>query len=166
MRRPGAAPGDGTDGRNGDGMSGFLGATFWFIVTLGVLVTIHEFGHFWVARRCGVQVLKFSVGFGRPLWSRVARDGTRYQVAMIPLGGYVQFLDEREGDVAPAHRDRAFNRQPVWQRIEGGIAAASARRPMAATAEALAGSSAQTMASRRGAGSPAGTISPVRPGST
>jgi regulator of sigma E protease len=98
-------------------MSGFLGATFWFIVTLGVLVTIHEFGHFWVARRCGVQVLKFSVGFGRPLWSRVARDGTRYQVAMIPLGGYVQFLDEREGDVAPAHRDRAFNRQPVWQRI-------------------------------------------------
>ena len=98
-------------------MSGFLGATFWFIVTLGVLVTIHEFGHFWVARRCGVQVLKFSVGFGRPLWSRVARDGTRYQVAMIPLGGYVQFLDEREGEVAPAHRERAFNRQPVGQRI-------------------------------------------------
>lgn len=98
-------------------MSGFLGAVFWFIVTLGVLVTIHEFGHFWVARRCGVQVLKFSVGFGRPLWSRVARDGTRYQVAAIPLGGYVQFLDEREAEVAPAHRERAFNRRPVWQRI-------------------------------------------------
>ena len=56
-------------------MTGFLGATFWFIVTLGVLVTFHEFGHFWVARRCGVQVLKFSVGFGRPLWSRIGRDG-------------------------------------------------------------------------------------------
>ena len=98
-------------------MSGFLGATFWFIVTLGVLVTIHEFGHFWVARRCGVRVLKFSVGFGRPLWSRVARDGTRYQIAMIPLGGYVQFLDEREGEVAPAERERAFNRKPVSRRI-------------------------------------------------
>ena len=98
-------------------MSGFLGAVFWFIVTLGVLVTFHEFGHFWVARRCGVQVLKFSVGFGRPLWSRIGRDGTRYQVAAIPLGGYVQFLDEREADVGPALRDRAFNRQPVWRRI-------------------------------------------------
>ena len=98
-------------------MMGFLGATFWFIVTLGVLVTIHEFGHFWVARRCGVQVLKFSVGFGRPLWSRVARDGTCYQVAMIPLGGYVQFLDERESEVAPADRNMAFNRKPVGRRI-------------------------------------------------
>ena len=98
-------------------MSGFLGAVFWFIVTLGVLVTIHEFGHFWVARRCGVRVLKFSVGFGRPLWSRVASDGTRYQVAAIPLGGYVQFLDEREGEVAPAERELAFNRQPVGRRI-------------------------------------------------
>jgi regulator of sigma E protease len=98
-------------------MSGFLGATFWFIVTLGVLVTIHEFGHFWVARRCGVQVLKFSVGFGRPLWSRVAADGTRYQIAMVPLGGYVQFLDERETEVAPAQQHLAFNRQPVGRRI-------------------------------------------------
>jgi regulator of sigma E protease len=98
-------------------MSGFLGAVFWFIVTLGVLVTIHEFGHFWVARRCGVRVLKFSVGFGRPLWQRTARDGTCYQVAMIPLGGYVQFLDEREAEVAPADREFAFNRQPVGRRI-------------------------------------------------
>lgn len=98
-------------------MSGFLGAVFWFIVTLGVLVTFHEFGHYWVARRLGVHVLKFSVGFGRPLWSRVGRDGTRYQVAAIPLGGYVQFLDEREADVAPALRERAFNRQSVWRRI-------------------------------------------------
>jgi regulator of sigma E protease len=98
-------------------MSGFLGASFWFIVTLGVLVTFHEFGHYWVARRCGVKVLRFSIGFGRPLWSRVAADGTRYQIAMIPLGGYVQFLDEREGEVAPALADQAFNRQPVLKRI-------------------------------------------------
>ena len=87
-------------------MSDFFGAVWWFIVTLGVLVTFHEFGHYWVARRCGVKVLRFSVGFGRPLWSRVAADGTDYQVAMIPLGGYVQLLDEREGEVAPADRDR------------------------------------------------------------
>ena len=98
-------------------MGGFLSAAWWFIVVLGVLVTFHEFGHFWVARRCGVKVLKFSVGFGRPLWSRLGADGTRYQIAMIPLGGYVQFLDERENEVAPAERERAFNRQPVLKRI-------------------------------------------------
>lgn len=98
-------------------MSDFFGAVWWFIVTLGVLVTFHEFGHFWVARRCGVKVVRFSVGFGRPLWSRVAADGTRYQVAMIPLGGYVQFLDEREAEVAPIHREMAFNRQSVGKRI-------------------------------------------------
>ena len=98
-------------------MSGFFGAAWWFVVTLGVLVTFHEFGHYWVARRAGVKVLVFSVGFGRPLWSRVAADGTRYQVAMIPLGGYVRFLDEREAEVAPAERDQAFNRQPVLKRI-------------------------------------------------
>ena len=98
-------------------MSDFFGAVWWFIVTLGVLVTFHEFGHYWVARRCGVKVLRFSIGFGRPLWSRVAADGTRYQVAMIPLGGYVQFLDEREAEVNPAEREMAFNRQPVLKRI-------------------------------------------------
>src|SRR3990167_4804081 len=107
-------------------MSGFFGALWWFIVTLGVLVTFHEFGHYWVARRCGVRVLKFSVGFGRPLWSRVAADGTRYQVAMIPLGGYVQFLYEREHEVAPADREQSFNRQPVMKRI-----AIVAARPIA-----------------------------------
>ena len=98
-------------------MSGFFGAAWWFVVTLGVLVTFHEFGHYWVARRCGVKVLRFSIGFGRPLWSRIAADGTRYQIAMIPLGGYVQFLDERENEVAPAEREQAFNRQPVLKRI-------------------------------------------------
>ena len=98
-------------------MSGFFGAVWWLIVTLGVLVTFHEFGHYWVARRCGVKVLKFSVGFGRPLWSRVGANGTKFQVAMIPLGGYVQFLDEREAEVTPADRSQAFNQQPVLQRI-------------------------------------------------
>ncbi len=98
-------------------MSGFFGAVWWFIITLGVLVTFHEFGHYWVARRAGVKVLVFSVGFGRALWSRIGADGTCYQIAMIPLGGYVRFLDERESEVAPAERDRAFNRQPVLKRI-------------------------------------------------
>ena len=98
-------------------MSDLLGMVWWFVVTLGVLVTFHEFGHYWVARRCGVKVLRFSVGFGKPLWSRVAADGTRYQIAMIPLGGYVQFLDEREGEVAAELRSSAFNRQPVLKRI-------------------------------------------------
>ncbi len=98
-------------------MSDFFGAIWWFIVTLGVLVTFHEFGHFWVARRCGVRVLRFSVGFGRALWSRLAKDGTQYQVAMVPLGGYVLMLDERTGEVAPDERAQAFNRQPVLKRI-------------------------------------------------
>lgn len=83
-------------------MSEFFGSLWWFVLTLGVLVTFHEFGHYWVARRCGVKVLRFSVGFGRALWSRTARDGTEYQIAMIPLGGYVKMLDEREGPVAQA----------------------------------------------------------------
>jgi len=87
------------------------------IVTLGLLVTIHEWGHFWVARRCGVRVLRFSVGFGKPLWLRRGRDGTEYAVAMIPLGGYVRMLDEREGEVPEALRHQAFNNKPVLQRM-------------------------------------------------
>lgn len=87
------------------------------LVALGVLVTIHEWGHFWVARRCGVKVLRFSVGFGRPLWMRKGRDGTEYAVAAIPLGGYVRMLDEREGDVPESMRDQAFNNKSVYQRI-------------------------------------------------
>ena len=90
---------------------------FWFLVTLGVLVSFHEFGHFWVARRLGVQVLTYSIGFGRALWSRDAADGTRYQVAAIPLGGYVKFLDTHEYEVAPADLPHAFDRQPPWKRI-------------------------------------------------
>ncbi|KEA64371.1 Membrane-associated zinc metalloprotease [Marinobacterium lacunae] len=87
------------------------------LVTLGLLVTIHEWGHFWVARRCGVKVLRFSVGFGKPLWLRKGRDGTEYAVAVIPLGGYVRMLDEREGDVPADLRAQAFNNKPVLQRM-------------------------------------------------
>ncbi len=87
------------------------------LITLGILVSVHEFGHFWVARRCGVRVLRFSVGFGRSLWSRVGRDGTEYVVAAIPLGGYVKMLDEREGAVAPEDLPFSFNRQPVLSRM-------------------------------------------------
>ena len=98
-------------------MTEFLGSVWWLIVSLGVLVTFHEFGHYWVARRCGVHVLRFSVGFGKPLWKRRGRDGTEYVIAAIPLGGYVKMLDEREGDVPAEHLDEAFNRKTVWQRI-------------------------------------------------
>ncbi len=98
-------------------MSEVLGSIWWLIVALGLLVTFHEFGHYWVARRCGVKVLKFSVGFGRSLWSRTAKDGTEWAVAAIPLGGYVKMLDEREGEVDPKEVDEAFNRKPVGQRI-------------------------------------------------
>ncbi len=98
-------------------MSTFLTSLLAFAITLGLLVTIHEFGHFWVARRLGVRVLRFSVGFGAPLWRRRGRDDTEYVLAALPLGGYVKMLDEREGEVAPAERDRAFNRQPTFTRI-------------------------------------------------
>ena len=88
------------------------------LVTLGILVTIHEWGHFFVARRCGVKVLTFSIGFGRSLlrW-RSPRSGTEYVLAAIPLGGYVRMLDEREGEVPDALKSQAFNRKPVLQRI-------------------------------------------------
>lgn len=98
-------------------MPGFLSTILAFIVAIGVLVTVHEFGHFWVARRLGVKVLRFSVGFGRPLWRREAADGTEYMLAAIPLGGYVKMLDEREGEVPAADLHRAFNRKPVASRI-------------------------------------------------
>jgi regulator of sigma E protease len=87
------------------------------LVALGVLVTIHEYGHFWVARRCGVKVLRFSVGFGSPLLRWHDRQGTEFVVAAIPLGGYVKMLDEREGDVPPELLDQSFNRKSVRQRI-------------------------------------------------
>ena len=89
-----------------------------FLFAVGLLVTVHEFGHYWVARRLGFKVLRFSVGFGKALWRRVAgADKTEYVIAAIPLGGYVKLLDEREGPVDPAEVHRAFNRRPHWQRI-------------------------------------------------
>lgn len=87
------------------------------LVALGVLVTFHEFGHFWVARRCGVKVLRFSVGFGMPLLRWHDKQGTEFVVAAIPLGGYVKMLDEREGEVPPDQLDQSFNRKTVRQRI-------------------------------------------------
>jgi regulator of sigma E protease len=90
----------------------------WFIVAVGLLVTVHEFGHYWVARRLGFKVLRFSVGFGKPLLKRVAgADQTEYVLAAIPLGGYVKMLDEREGPVADEELARSFTRKPPWQRI-------------------------------------------------
>jgi regulator of sigma E protease len=90
-----------------------------FLVAIGILVAVHEFGHYWVAKKLGFKVLRFSIGFGKPLLMRVGRDAdrTEYCVAAIPLGGYVKLLDEREGDVAPHELHRSFTRRPVWHRI-------------------------------------------------
>lgn len=98
-------------------MSGFLTSVLAFLVAIGVLVAFHEFGHYWVARRLGVKVLRYSVGFGKPLvtW-RGGRDRTEYCISAIPLGGYVKMLDERESPVPAAEQHRAFNRQPLWRR--------------------------------------------------
>ena len=87
------------------------------IITLGILVTVHEYGHYWVARRCGVKVIRFSIGFGKPLFTWRDRSGTEFVIAAIPLGGYVKMLDEREAPVAPELLAKAFNRKPVGQRI-------------------------------------------------
>jgi len=90
-----------------------------FIVAISILVAIHEYGHFWVARRLGFKVLRFSIGFGRPLlrWRGKDADQVEYWISAIPLGGYVKMLDEREGEVPPEEAHRAFNRRPVWARI-------------------------------------------------
>jgi len=89
-----------------------------FLLALGILVTVHELGHYSAARLCGIKVLRFSVGFGRSIYSRVAgRDGTEWSIGLIPLGGYVKMLDEREGDVLPEEQHRAFNRQSVGRRF-------------------------------------------------
>ncbi|WP_323845599.1 RIP metalloprotease RseP [Microbulbifer magnicolonia] len=100
----------------------FVQTVIWALVALGVLVSFHEFGHFLVARLCGVKVLRFSVGFGRRLLSRYDRHGTEFTISAIPLGGYVKMLDEREGAVPQDQLHQAFNRKSVWARI--AIAAA------------------------------------------
>ncbi len=87
-----------------------------FLGTLGLLVAIHEYGHFLAARLCGVKVERFAIGFGPALWRRVDRQGTEFMIAAIPLGGYVKMLDERNQAVAVADRDQAFNNRPIWQR--------------------------------------------------
>ena len=89
-----------------------------FIFTIALLVAIHEFGHFWVARKLNVKVLRFSIGFGTPLFRfKGKKDQTEFVIASIPLGGYVKMLDEREGDVAEDELPRAFNRQSVYKRF-------------------------------------------------
>jgi len=97
-------------------MLSFIWSLAAFIVALGVLITVHEFGHFWVARRCGIKVERFSVGFGKALWRRRDRLGTEYVIALIPLGGYVKMLDERVESVPPELRHQSFNNKTVWQR--------------------------------------------------
>lgn len=98
-------------------MSGILYTVVAFVVAIGVLVVVHEFGHYWVAKRLGVKVLRFSVGFGRPLWvRRFGRDNTEFVLAAIPLGGYVKMLDENETKVSKKDLPRAFNRQPLVKR--------------------------------------------------
>jgi len=88
-----------------------------FVIALGILVTVHEYGHFWVARKNGVKVERFSVGFGKALWRKTADDGTEYVIAMIPLGGYVKMLDERVDNVSEEDKGKTFNSKSVYQRI-------------------------------------------------
>ena len=95
----------------------FLWSLASFILALGILVAVHEWGHFWVARRCGVKVERFSIGFGKALWKRTDKLGTEYVIAAIPLGGYVKMLDERVEQVAESDLPHAFNRQHVVKRI-------------------------------------------------
>lgn len=97
-------------------VSTLLNSTFGFLILMGVLVTLHEFGHFYAGKKLGFKVLTFSIGFGKKIWSRVGKDGVEYRIGLIPLGGYVGFLDERAHDVKPSEIDQTFNAKPVWKR--------------------------------------------------
>jgi len=99
------------------GLQTFITSALTYLVAIGILVAIHEYGHFWAARRVGIKVLRYSLGFGRVVWRRMGKDGTEYVLSAIPLGGYVRLLDERDGNVEPRDLPQAFNRQPVWKRI-------------------------------------------------
>src|SRR5271154_631392 len=90
-----------------------------FLVAISILVAVHEFGHYWVAKKLGFKVLRFSIGFGKPLITRVGRDAdhTEYGLAAIAMGGYVKLLDEREEDVAPAELHPSFTRRPILHRV-------------------------------------------------
>ncbi len=99
-------------------MGEILFTTVTFLVAISVLIAVHEFGHFWVAKKLGVKVLRYSIGFGKPIWKKTAGpDKTEYVIAALPLGGYVKMLDEREGEVPDGELHRAFNRQHVWKRF-------------------------------------------------
>ncbi len=94
-----------------------LHTLFFFVIAIGILISFHEFGHFWVARKTGVKVLRFSVGFGKVLWSHQKNpDATEYVLSAIPLGGYVKMVDEREGAVKAEDVQFAFNHQSLWVR--------------------------------------------------
>lgn len=99
-------------------MLDFIYFTLAFLVAISVLIAVHEFGHFWVAKKLGVKVLRYSIGFGRPILRAVrGRDRTEYVISALPLGGYVQMLDEKDGAVKDEEKHRAFNRQPIWKRF-------------------------------------------------
>ncbi len=122
------------------GLSEFLYALLGFLIVIGVLVTVHEFGHYWVARRCGIKVLTFSIGFGTCLWRRYGgQDGTEYAIRAIPIGGYVRMLGERaeEGEVDESERHRAFDRKPLLARAAVIVAGPAFNFLFAAIAFAL-----------------------------
>jgi regulator of sigma E protease len=95
----------------------FLISILAFIVAISLLVGVHEFGHFWVARRFGIKVLRFSIGFGRPLYRWYDKLGTEYVISAIPLGGYVSLFGERDQTISPLDRQQAFSFKPAWVRI-------------------------------------------------
>ncbi len=99
-------------------MIGFIQSLLAFVVALGALITFHEYGHYWVAKKFNVKILRFSVGFGRPLYKKLfGTDNTEFIIAALPLGGYVKMLDEREGEVKAEDKHREFCQKPIWQRF-------------------------------------------------
>jgi len=98
-------------------MSMFIVSLLAFAFAISLLVAVHEYGHYWVARQAGIKVLRFSIGFGKPIWRKQGRDGTEFVISMLPLGGYVRMLDGREGDIDEQDAHRAFDRQPVYKRM-------------------------------------------------
>jgi len=105
-------------------MVGFFWSAAFFILAIGILVAVHEWGHFQVARWFGIKVLRFNIGFGTPLWKRVDKQGTEFAISAIPLGGYVRMLDQRVDEVPPEQMDREFHGRSVAQK-NGGVC----RRP-------------------------------------
>jgi regulator of sigma E protease len=98
-------------------MTAFVWNLLSFIVALGILVAVHEWGHYYVARKCGVKVLRFSIGFGTPIYQKITSTGMEFVIAAIPLGGYVRMLDGRVDDVKPDEKHLSFDQQKVWKRF-------------------------------------------------